>query len=206
MVATGFRSDSSRQYGTDYLETLRQNWRDAEAAYRRTVVLLVISAILAELVTQGGIAEFTISGIKLKNLQFLALAIPVVVSYFTIEAANHAATSAFLRQVHDAVMKELYPELDESYLELPLAPPTSLLYESMYSPLLSSQLLYRMTRFYSYIRGTLLGVLPIAFLVHHYVKLINLPHSGILYVSLIASALLLMFAFAAIIVTLRAAW
>jgi hypothetical protein len=206
MVASGFRSESSRQYGTDYLTTLRQNWRDAEGAYRRTTILLAISAILAELATQGGIAEFTISGIKLKNLQFLALAAPVVVSYLTIEAANHAATATFLRRLHDAIMKELYPELEESYLELPLAPSTSLLYESMFSPLLKSQFLYRVTRFYSYLRGVLLGTLPIAFLIHHYMKLVDLPHSGFLYVSLIASGLLMMFALAAIIITLRAAW
>lgn len=106
----------------DYLDVVRTNWRSAENSLRRTTLGLLVVAVLFELVSQGGVAEFALGPVKVTDLTLVQKAVPVGFAYLTLEWVALGILINRLGSVHDAVVRLEYPRLYEEDLELAMAP------------------------------------------------------------------------------------
>jgi hypothetical protein len=197
---------AEQQDGSSYMTIVRDNWKSAEVRYTRTVSFALLAILLAELLRQGAVAEISLTGVKLENLGFLYLALPILISYLILEAATYAASAAFLQRLYVALIRRFEPGLFQEDLEVPLAPAESLLFEPIFNLFVGSRALHLLTRGYSYTRGVIVAALPLIFLTYYYSELYRSPHSILLHMSLLVSITLLIFAAVTSVIAFRSAW
>jgi hypothetical protein len=124
-VDLGFRDDKALKYAPDYLAVLRENMRNAETAFRRTTILLVLLAASFELLSRGAISEVSGAGLKLSDLSILHKILPALVAYVFFELCSLINQRTAHGILHDAVMKQVYPSLYRQELVRPLRPVTA---------------------------------------------------------------------------------
>ena len=197
---------AEQQDGSSYMTIVRDNWKSTEVRYTRTVSFALVAILLAELLRQGAVAEISLTGVKLENLGFLNLTLPILISYLILEAATYAASAAFLQRLYVALIRRFEPGLFQENLEVPLAPAESLLFEPIFNLFVGSRALHLLTRGYSYTRGVVVAALPLIFLTYYYSELYRSPHSILLHMSLLLSITLLIFAAVASVIAFRSAW
>jgi hypothetical protein len=94
LAATNFSSIAD-----DYMSILRENWRDADKAYRRSILFVVLGAFLFELVRTAKVGSVLDIGlVKLTDLRVVLVGLPVIVAYFFYETeALNALTDRYYK-------------------------------------------------------------------------------------------------------------
>jgi hypothetical protein len=106
LTAADFRS-----FAVDYMSIIRENWREADRAYRRSVFFLFLSALLFELVRTAKVGSVLDLGfVKLTNVPVVLVGLPVVFSYFYYESEALSTLSDRYYNFHRLLFLELQRE------------------------------------------------------------------------------------------------
>jgi len=127
-IARAFPSPPTNQDAAkDFLVELRTNWRDTEKSISRMAVLIVGLAAVFEVVINNSASEATFMFIKLRNINSVAYAMPVLIAYLYYHVSYLFLVTHYFMVVHDGVVKRTLPDIYDNDLEKLLAPANSLL-------------------------------------------------------------------------------
>jgi hypothetical protein len=108
-----------------YASDLRENWKSTESAFSRTTFLVVSLAATFVLIGGNEVAEFSVGGMKITNLNVVQGGLPVVIAYLTFTLSLTAGIAFWLASTYDALCKHYWPEFYAQDLELTLRPSSS---------------------------------------------------------------------------------
>lgn len=106
----------------DYLETLRENWRQLPAAVGAAITRCVVLIALFELLIRGAIDKASVSGIEITDLSLVRIALPVIVAYYFYDIIVMAYTHLDFAAVHDALIRIRHEKTMETGLDYFLKP------------------------------------------------------------------------------------
>jgi hypothetical protein len=121
-IRGAFSDPENEQVGRDYLEHIRQQWKDVETENRRTVAKMFLALVAFEFITRAAIGKISIGGLEISDLSLIQKFLPVVVSYFFYDVARLAAIGRQYKDVYHNVTKQVYPVLDKYKLDGLVAP------------------------------------------------------------------------------------
>lgn len=127
-VRRAFAAEAAGSYADNYLETIRQNWRESSQRMRGPVILLLFCIAAFELLNEAKVSEISLGPAKLTDATPILQALPAVASYVIYEVVYLAELTRRYAKLHRAVVAEAYPALERENLELPLGPPASTLW------------------------------------------------------------------------------
>jgi hypothetical protein len=129
-VRDSFEEDEMRGLADHYLELILSNWRDVQAAMRRTVVLLVVLILGFLVLVRAEGAEVAVVGIKVTDLSAILAVLPAVVSHLLYDFVVLANTRAIFRDTVDALTGLTYPSLHRNELEVLMGPASTMIWGS----------------------------------------------------------------------------
>jgi hypothetical protein len=107
-IQEAMTADKFRTFANDYMSIIRENWRDADRAYRRALLLLLISAVLFELLRTARVSpRLDLGFVEVTDLRAALIAIPVAVSYFFYEAGALNSLTSRYYHYHRSVFLEV---------------------------------------------------------------------------------------------------
>jgi hypothetical protein len=112
----------SREYFAEYTKSVAENIRDTESKFHRSILFLIFSIVVFELITQASIAEVSLGPFKLSNLSSIQKFLPSVVAYFYLEVISIALMRRLLTLTFTATMKVTHSPIYDSdldYFQLP---------------------------------------------------------------------------------------
>jgi hypothetical protein len=110
---------------SEYHGAVRENWRLAEAQFRRTYFLWLLAAALFSLIHSHGISEFTLGPVKVTSLATVGRFLPVVMAALSYSVVVLATQIGVYEAVNLEVFKHRWPVAYTNNLEQPLCPPGS---------------------------------------------------------------------------------
>jgi hypothetical protein len=113
-----------------YVSTLRDNWRDTESSFTRSVAIVFLLSIVYMLVVLKIVTKIDAGAVEIDNLALIQYVVPTVIAYYIYDAANLAAKRGDLRAAYFLVLNVVYPDITKNSLEVYLAPNMSSLYGS----------------------------------------------------------------------------
>jgi hypothetical protein len=126
-IADAFKDSEPRSYLNDFTTEIRTNWREVEKDLKRSAFLMFVFATVFELLTRGGVAELSLSFVKVTDLGIIQRLLPVAVAYFAYSTVSLLLETAVYLVVHDACMKTAYPSLSAEDLNRLIWPSNSVL-------------------------------------------------------------------------------
>jgi hypothetical protein len=127
-IEKAFTDPSVRPYADTYLSEIRTTWREAEKDLRRTLLLAMLLSFVFELVSRGGIADFSIGFAKLTDTGVVRGVIPLVVAYLINAITYQLSEIAFLVTLHETILVITYKPIVDNDLEAVTYPANSLLF------------------------------------------------------------------------------
>jgi hypothetical protein len=116
------RPAQNQDWQLAYAKDLRENWISTESAFSRTTFLVVSLATTFVLISGNEVAEFSVGGMKITNLNIVQGALPVVIAYLTFTLSLAAGIAYWLADTHDALYKHYWTDFHSQDLELTLRP------------------------------------------------------------------------------------
>jgi hypothetical protein len=121
-ATTVFSGEEAKKYSETYLAELLVTWRDIEKGVSRNLVLLLLAGAAGVLVGRHQVAALSLGFIKVTNIGWLTVAIPVVFAYLYSSLWSLASESAVCRGVFDGVTRAIWPAASAAKLEMALYP------------------------------------------------------------------------------------
>jgi hypothetical protein len=121
-VREAFSNGRGGDVGERYIEYLLTNWRQAEERLRTTTLLLLLSACGFELLIRADVSELTLAGAKIRDLSFVAKALPAIYSYLLYEVASYSLATLNYQKLLNQVLEQLHPALRREGLNEYLEP------------------------------------------------------------------------------------
>jgi hypothetical protein len=119
-----FAADKANlKHASLFLAAFAENLKAADIQISRRLLVIIVSMVLFELLTQGsGIKSISVFGVDLNDLTFVQLALPVLISYLYMSFAGYFSAYSYIQDAYDAIIKAAYPELFQCNLDLSLKP------------------------------------------------------------------------------------
>jgi hypothetical protein len=117
-----FSQAADREYASEYLTVLRENWREASTAMGRCAILIILSIITFELLARGAIEKASFAGLELKDLSLVRKALPVLTAYLYYDWIVLWIRVGDVQAVHAVILEGLRPKIAEKDLNLFLEP------------------------------------------------------------------------------------
>jgi hypothetical protein len=121
-VGAGFSTEASRQFGDMYLDILVANMRDLLTAFRRTVLLVVVTIVAFLLLRDAETVPFTLGPFTLTDVSPVTALLPGVAAHLLYEATTYFYAIHRYVSLHRALVGALHPTLTEHDLELGIIP------------------------------------------------------------------------------------
>lgn len=128
IIEKGFADDRAKEHAPQYTSELLTTWRDAERSLSRTLLLLFIVAVAAELIARGDAREATVGFVKLTDLELIHELLPAVFAYLYAAVAILAADTSMQEVVFRQLVRHRWPSLWRAHLDRPLYPANSTLF------------------------------------------------------------------------------
>lgn len=114
--------EQGRSYAREFLAEVRTNWRVADSALMRNVLLMLVMAAVFELINRNEVGGFSFAGVEVRNLSVVQIVIPVIVGFLYMETWELVALFQYYERIHFRVQSWMFPHLRRTSLARVLVP------------------------------------------------------------------------------------
>jgi hypothetical protein len=107
-------SDKAENQSTGDIETLRQyafvalgRWNDLEKSMTRLAGFMLLTALIFELINRGTLQEVDIGVVKVTDVRFISVALPVIMAYLEAYSASRLTASGVSNRTTIRFAREL---------------------------------------------------------------------------------------------------
>lgn len=123
-VEEGFDEETCKAFGDKYLELVYANWSEAVRALRRTVFLLVITAVGFVILEGTHSGQIDLGPIRVDNVWAVLTLIPILTSFLIFEALDLTIADHYYKEAASAAIKSIHPSIHQHRLHFFLEPAT----------------------------------------------------------------------------------
>jgi hypothetical protein len=127
-LARGAFTKDNSEYLDEYLQAIRENWKDITSAANRTITRMLLAAGTFELVVRAASKKITIFGLEVTDLTLIRAALPVIVAYLFFELCFLIQLRNNYYEVHNSIIQDVYSHIYDRDLHALLEPGKSTLF------------------------------------------------------------------------------
>jgi len=121
-IKEAFGSEPRPAYADNFMSELLTGWRESEKGVSRSLTLIVITSLVAILVGEHQVKEFSVLGARITETRWLSVVLPAVVAYLYSSLCAGLAESLVSSAVIGSLTRTVWPAVDKARLHETLYP------------------------------------------------------------------------------------